>query len=121
MGLFNTKSSEEKRFIEIERYLLDGEEIVFEVGTIDKAFITNYRVIFKDISISLKGDLMEMVFIPFSKIDGVSFVELNKITFNRAVRIKTGGFRHDIGFAKSEEKDCLELCTRLNKILLEQT
>lgn len=118
MGLFSSKTDEEKQFDAIGKYLLDGETIEMEFGNVDKAYITNKRIIFKDISLSLSGDLLEMVFIPFSKIDGVSYVELNKIAFNRAIRIKSRGFNHDMGFVKAQEAQCIEFCKKLNEIML---
>lgn len=118
MGLFSSKSEEEVRFQAIGKYLLDGEIVELEFGNIDKAYITNKRIIFKDISLTLNGDLLEMVFIPFSKLDGVSYVELNKLAFNRAVRIKSRGFNHDMGFFKAQENECIEFCKKLNEIML---
>jgi hypothetical protein len=120
MGLFSSKSQEDKYFEKIGKYLLDGEKVEVEFGNVDKAYITNKRVIFKNISISLSGDLLEMVFIPFSKIDGVSYVELNKMVFNRAVRIKSRGFSHDMGFTQSQENECIEFCKKLSEIMLSQ-
>jgi hypothetical protein len=121
MGLFSSKTQEEKDFENIGKYLLDGEKVEVEFGNVDKAYITNKRVIFKNISVSFSGDLLEMVFIPFSKIDGVSYVELNKMAFNRAVRIKSRGFSHDMGFVKSQENECIEFCKRLSEIMLSQS
>ncbi len=119
MGLFGTKKTEEeKKYEEIGKFLLDDEEIELEFGNVDKAYITNKRIIFKDISLTLNGDLVEMVFIPFSKLDGVSYVELNKLAFNRAVRIKSRGFSHDMGFVKAQEDECIAFCKKLSEIML---
>ena len=116
MALF--KSKEEKKFDEIGKYLLESEVVEYEFGKIDKAFITNKRIIFKDISISLKSDVLEMVFIPFSKLDGVSYVEIAKLSWNRAVRIKSRGFSHDMGFTKKDESECIAFCNKLCEIML---
>ena len=118
MGLFNRRTEEEKRHQEIGRFLLPGEEIELEFGNVDKAFITNKRVIFKDISVSFTSDLLEMVFIPLTRLDGVSYVEMNKMVFTRAVRIKSRGFSHDMGFAKAQEDECIQACQRLSEIML---
>ena len=116
--LWGYSNQKKKKFEEIGRYLLEGEKIELKFGNIDKAYITDKRIIFKDISLTLNGDLMEMVFIPFSKLNGVSYVELNKFSFNRAVRIKSRGFNHDMGFVKSQENECIEFCKKLNQIML---
>lgn len=120
MGLFGPKQTEEEfRHEEIGRFLLDNEVIIHEIGNIDKSFITNKRVIFKDVSFTLNSDLLEMVFIPFSKIDGVSYVERNKSVINRVVRIKTRGFSHDMGFMKAQEDECVDFCKKLGQIMLD--
>ena len=98
------KKKEEQKFNEeIGKYLLEGEEIVKSFGLIDKAYLTEKRVIFKDKNLSLTDKtLEEMVFIPLKNINSVSIVTKKGIVAPNEVVINCKGVKHSMRFGQAD-------------------
>lgn len=95
---------EKQRFHEeIGKYLLEGEEVVKSFGLIDKAYLTEKRVIFKDKNLSFSDKtLEEMVFIPLKNINSVSIVTKKGIVAPNEVIINCKGVRHSMRFGHGD-------------------
>lgn len=98
------KKKEDERFHEeIGKYLLEGEEIIKSFGLIDKAYLTEKRVIFKDKNISFSDKtLEETVFIPIKNIDSISIVKTSGIIAPHSVVIKSKGSSNSMRFGKED-------------------
>ena len=97
------KKEEQKFHEEIGKYLLDGEEIIKSFGLIDKAYLTEKRVIFKDKNLSFSDKtLEEMVFIPLKNINSVSIVTKRGIVAPNEVIINCKGARHSMRFGHGD-------------------
>ncbi|MCS5420753.1 MULTISPECIES: PH domain-containing protein [Psychrilyobacter] len=97
------KKEEKKLYEEVGKYLLDGETIEKTFGIIDKAYLTNKRVIFKDKNLSFSDKtLEEMVFIPIKNIDSISIVKTSGIIAPHSVVIKCKGSSNSMRFGKED-------------------
>lgn len=122
MGFFNNKNKDEKEDVKITQFLLENEEIEKVFGIVDKVYVTNKRIIFKDLDLdlSLKAKkILEIVFINLDKIDGFSYVETTNLVANRIISIKSRGFSHDMKFSKVSEKEIIDFCKYLSQKILD--
>ncbi|MEG0517153.1 MAG: GRAM domain-containing protein [Cetobacterium sp.] len=121
--MFFQKKTEDKEIIvtkEIQKFLLDGETLEQSLGFLDNIYLTNMRVIFQESNIIAKDDVLtELVFVPLSKIDGVSYIETKNLTFNRIIKIKTRGFSHEIKFGRNNSDKATDFCKLVCKKILE--
>lgn len=121
--MFFQKKTEDKEIViskEIQKFLLDGETIEQSLGFLDNIYLTNMRVIFEESNLIAKdGITKELVFIPLSKIDGVSYIETRNLGFDRIIKIKTRGFSHEIKFGKNNSDKAADFCKLVCKKMLE--
>lgn len=117
------KKTEDKEVVvskDIQKFLLDGEILEQSLGFLDNIYLTNMRVIFEESNIIAKDDILtELVFVPLSKIDSVSYIETKNIVFNRIIKIKTRGFSHEIKFGKNNSDKAADFCKLVCKKMLE--
>ena len=105
---------------DIQKFLLDGETIEESLGFLDNIYLTNKRVIFQELNLIAKdGVVKELVFIPLSKIDGISYIETNDVSFNRSIKVKTRGFSHEIKFGKNSSDKAVDFCKLISQNILE--
>ena len=112
------KTSEDKYYEEIGKFLLEGESILREFGIIDKAFLTNLRLIFKDVNLNFKDStLEEKVFLPLSRIDSIGIKKSAKIIAGNEVIIRARGITHSMRFGK-ETDEIVEFTKEVSKVIL---
>lgn len=121
--MFFQKKTEDKEVViskEIQKFLLDGEILEQSLGFLDNIYLTNMRVIFQELNLIAKdGITKELVFIPLSKIDGVSYIETRNLGFDRIIKIKTRGFSHEIKFGRNNVDKAADFCKLICEKILE--
>lgn len=120
MGLFSIKSDEERMHEEVGRFLLEGERVVETFGKrTNPVYMTNVRVVFRNISERAREEKKEIVMLPFGKIDAVHYVERSAATWGIRARVVSKGLIYDVGFDLGSEEECVKFCNQLNLAVMD--